>query len=144
MNRRLCRSGFTLIELLVVIAIIAIMSAALMPALSSVTDRSRVTECRANLCHIALALRAYHADYGQYPPQLQSLLPGQYVTDPDLLRCTHTGAFYFYAPPSGPNAQQIVVACADPATPVGRRPHGQHTSLVALERGGRVWEIRPE
>ena len=143
MHRRLCRSGFTLIELLVVIAIIAIMSAALMPAISSVTDRSRVTECRANLSHIALALRAYHADYGQYPPQLDSLLPGQYVADPDLLRCTHTGALYYYARPNGVNATDTLAACVDPATPSGQRPHGQRTSLVVLERGGRIRELRP-
>lgn len=141
MRRRLGRSGFTLIELLVVIAIMAIMSAALMPALSSITDRSRVVECRANLSHIALALRMYHADYGQYPPQLESLLPGQYITDPDLLRCTHTGALYFYARPAGLNQQDTLAACVDPATPVGQRPHGQHTSLVLLERGGRLREI---
>lgn len=143
MHRRLCRSGFTLIELLVVIAIIAIMSAALMPSLSSVTDRSRVTECRANLSHVALALRAYHSDYGQYPPHLTNLLPGQYVTDPNLIVCTHTGATYFYAAPAGINAAATLTACVNPATPIGQRPHGQRTSLVILERGGRVHELCP-
>ncbi|MCE5240922.1 prepilin-type N-terminal cleavage/methylation domain-containing protein [bacterium] len=141
MARRPTRQGFTLIELLVVIAIIAIMSAMLMPSLSSVTDRSRVTECRANLSHLALALQAYHADTGQYPPRLECLLPGGYVTDPDMVRCTHTGATYFYAPPTGADMRQIVVACTAPATPVGQRPHGQRTSLVVLERGGRVREV---
>ncbi|MGE5531514.1 MAG: type II secretion system protein [Bacteroidota bacterium] len=143
MHRRLGHSGFTLIELLVVIAIIAIMSAALMPALSSVTDRSRVTECRANLSHVALALRAYHSDYGGYPPQLDSLLPGQYVTDPDMLRCTHTGVLYYYALPKGLNPTDTLAACVDPATPSGQRPHGQRTSLVILERGGRIRELHP-
>jgi len=143
MPRRLRRSGFTLIELLVVIAIIAIMSAMLMPTLSSVTDRARVTVCRANLSHVALALRAYHADYGDYPTQLPDLLPGGYIADPDLLRCTHTGAWYYYARPTGTNLGDILAACVDPSTPVGQRPHGQHTSLVALERGGRIHEVRP-
>ncbi|MBU0607993.1 MAG: type II secretion system GspH family protein [Armatimonadetes bacterium] len=141
MPRRRRRSGFTLIELLVVIAIIAIMSAMLMPALSSVTDRARVTECRANLSHIALALRSYYADYGAYPPQLPALLPGGYIADPDLLRCTHTGGWYHYARPTGTGLGDVLAACVDPATPVGQRPHGQHTSLVVLERGGRVREL---
>lgn len=133
--------GFTLIELLVVLAIMAILSAMLMPSLSTVTDRSRVLECRSNLSHIALALRAYHADYGQYPPRLDSLATDQYVTDPAFLRCSHTGAGYYYRKPVGMKQRDILAACVDPATPSGQCPHGQRTSFVALERGGGLQEI---
>src|SRR5512142_334726 len=92
--------GFTLIELLVVIAIIAILAASLMPTLSSATDRSRVTECRAHLTHLSMALHMYHDDWGSYPATLDRLVGGGYVTNEDLLRCTRTGTYYYYAPPT--------------------------------------------
>ena len=84
--------GFTLIELLVVIAIIAILSAALMPAISSSLDGSRVTQCRSNLTHVAIALRMYYNDQGDYPPSLSALLDAGFITDDSLLRCTSHSA----------------------------------------------------
>jgi prepilin-type N-terminal cleavage/methylation domain-containing protein len=141
MPRRRASRGFTLIELLVVIAIIAILSATLMPALSSATDRSRVTECRANLTHVAMALRMYFDDYGRYPEALPQVAAGGYVTDDGLLRCTKTGDWYYYAPPdSRTPPEATVVACVALTTPAGQRPHAYRTSLVLLQRGGKIVE----
>jgi prepilin-type N-terminal cleavage/methylation domain-containing protein len=134
--------GFTLIELLVVIAIIAIMAAALMPAISSSLDRSRVTECRSNLTHLGLALRMYYTDYGAYPGELGALTRTGLVSDDALLRCTKTGAYYFYSPPP-PRAslEDTLAACVDPATPPGRRPHAYRNSLLILRKSGRIAEM---
>ncbi len=140
MNRR--SSGFTRIERLVVIAMIAIMAAALMPAVSSATDRARVTECRSNLTHIAIALRMYYNDQGAWPPDLEALYEAGFITDPSLLVCTKTGAHYHYARPGeGTPTDEIVCACVDPDTPDGERPHSFHHSMVGLQKGGRLIEI---
>jgi prepilin-type N-terminal cleavage/methylation domain-containing protein len=135
------RTGFTLIELLVVIAIIAIMSAALMPAFSSANDRARITECRAHLTTIGLALKMRLDDRGAYPPTLQALYDEGYVTDEAVLLCSKTGVHYHYAAPTrGGGPQAVVCACCDPKTPAGKRPHGFRGSLIVLEAGGGVRE----
>ncbi|MGC9320432.1 MAG: type II secretion system protein [Armatimonadota bacterium] len=134
--------AFTLIELLVVIAIIAIMAAALMLAVSSATDRARVTECESNLTHIAIALRMYFNDQGDYPPDLQTLHGTGFITDQSLLICTKTGARYYYEKPTADTpTDAIVCACVAPGTPDGERPHSYHHSFVALHKGGRLTEM---
>jgi type II secretion system protein G len=133
--------GFTLIELLVVIAIIAILSAALLPAISSSLDRARVTECRSNLTHVALALRMYYTDHGAYPRTLDALALTGLVTDDTLLRCTRTGAYYYYVPPPpGAPLDSTLAACTDPTTPAGQRPHDFRQSLLVLEKSGKIVE----
>jgi prepilin-type N-terminal cleavage/methylation domain-containing protein len=133
--------AFTLIELLVVIAIIAILTAAIMPAFSSANDRARITECRSHLTTIGLALKMRQEDKGAYPVTLGQLLQEGYLTDDAVVRCSKTGAEYFYrAPGRGSAATTIICACVDPHTPSGHRPHGFRSSLIFLQAGGGVRE----
>jgi prepilin-type N-terminal cleavage/methylation domain-containing protein len=135
------RRAFTLIELLVVIAIIAIVSAALMPAFSSANDRARITECRAHLTTIGLALKMRLDDRGAYPATLRQLYEEGYITDEMVLRCSKTGAEFHYDPPQrGEGPEAVVCACVDPSTPSGKRPHGFRTSLICLQAGGGIRE----
>ena len=55
MKVQLSKQGISLIELLVVIAIIGILSALLLPAIGSVREKSRITQCQSNVRQIALA-----------------------------------------------------------------------------------------
>ncbi len=55
--------GFTLIELLMVIAVIAVLSALLLPALSSARDKSRKAACLSNLRQIGIAIHGYAQDH---------------------------------------------------------------------------------
>ncbi|MBD3291557.1 MAG: prepilin-type N-terminal cleavage/methylation domain-containing protein [Armatimonadia bacterium] len=136
------RRGFTLIELLVVIAIIAIMSAVLMPAVTSTTDRARVSECRSNLTHVAIALKMYYNDQGAYPPEIETLHTMEFITDPGLMVCTKTGAHYHYAQPTDETATDaLVCSCVSPRTPDGERPHSYRHSYVALHKGGAITEV---
>ena len=134
--------GFTLIELLVVIAIIAILAATLMPAIPTSLDRSRVTECRSNLTHIAIALGMYYDDQGNYPPSLRALVDTGFITDDSMLCCTKTGAEYYYCQPTvGDSVATTVAACVDPAIPKGQRPHSFRNSLLVLQKGGKIVEV---
>lgn len=60
------RKGFTLIELLVVIAVIGILASLLLPALSSVLEKSKQMKCKANLSNIGKSMVLYKQDYGRH------------------------------------------------------------------------------
>ena len=60
--------GFTMVEILTVVGIIAILVAVLIPALTMVRRIAKETQQRAQLTAIDLALIAFKADYGDYPP----------------------------------------------------------------------------
>jgi prepilin-type N-terminal cleavage/methylation domain-containing protein len=51
--------GFTLIELLVVVAIISLLMAIMLPALTSVRERSRTAVCLSNLRQLSHAVSGF-------------------------------------------------------------------------------------
>jgi prepilin-type N-terminal cleavage/methylation domain-containing protein len=61
-------TGFTLIELLTVVTIIGILVALLLPAVQSAREAGRRVNCGNNVRQLALAIHAYHAAFGQFPP----------------------------------------------------------------------------
>jgi len=60
-------NGFTMVEVIIVVAIIAIMASIIVPKMSGARDSSKLTACKANLKHIAVAMELYaNENYGMY------------------------------------------------------------------------------
>ncbi|GAF88660.1 unnamed protein product, partial [marine sediment metagenome] len=64
------KKAFTLIELLVVIAIVGIIAAFLVPAMGSVRENARRSQCANNLRQIGIAWHLYLDDHNEkFPPE---------------------------------------------------------------------------
>lgn len=61
------RRGFTLIEILVVVGIIALLVGILLPALSKVQERAKVTQTTGLMQEFAKACDAFQQEFGRYP-----------------------------------------------------------------------------
>jgi prepilin-type N-terminal cleavage/methylation domain-containing protein/prepilin-type processing-associated H-X9-DG protein len=59
--------GFTLVELLVVITIIGMLMALVLPAINSVRENARRTQCAQNMDQIAMGAYSYAANKGNFP-----------------------------------------------------------------------------
>jgi len=62
------RTGFTLVEMLATVAIIAILISLIVPALTMVKRSADMARQRAQFHSIEIAIEAFRADFGDYPP----------------------------------------------------------------------------
>jgi prepilin-type N-terminal cleavage/methylation domain-containing protein len=77
--------GFTLVELLVVIAIIATLIAIMLPAVQSVRESARLSQCKNNVRQIALGCIQHEATQGMLPTKgARGGSKGEYTGDPDM------------------------------------------------------------
>ena len=63
-------SGFTLIELLIVIVILGILAGVVIFSVGGVTDTGAEAACKTDLKTIQVAVEAYRAKTGGYPPRI--------------------------------------------------------------------------
>jgi len=77
-------AAFTLIELLVSIAIIAMLLSIMLPTLSRVREKAKVTQCLSNLRQIGAALTAYDVENRRFPLTPYEL--GDHATFPASVR----------------------------------------------------------
>ncbi|WBQ07089.1 type II secretion system protein [Kribbella sp. CA-293567] len=61
-------SGFTLIELLIVVVILGVLSGIVVFAVSGIQDRGNAAACKTDKKTVLVAVEAYYAKNGAYPP----------------------------------------------------------------------------
>lgn len=81
--------GFTLVELLVVIVVLGILSGIVLFGVARFRSDATLAACKADLATVAVAADAYDARTGGYPPDLATLVSGQY------LKSTPAGTYTF-------------------------------------------------
>jgi prepilin-type N-terminal cleavage/methylation domain-containing protein len=100
--------GFTLVELLVVIAIIAILMAILLPALTMVREKARMTRCMSNMAQIYRGFALYaNENNGLCPPVGVGRTQGinnniltafyrwtKHLDNPYVCQCPSDGSFF--------------------------------------------------
>lgn len=73
------KKGFTFVELMAVMAIIATIIAIAMPRYFQGLERTKETALKQNLKEMRDAIDHYHADKGEYPNDLQTLVAERYL-----------------------------------------------------------------
>lgn len=66
------RTGFTILKLVVSASLISVLLALLLPAVQSVRESARLTQCRANLKEIGIGMHVYADSYRVFPTKADS------------------------------------------------------------------------
>lgn len=99
-GRRRSTPGFTLIELLVVLAVIALLLSMAAPRYFQHVERSREAVLLENLATMRDAIDQYHADTGQWPTSLGSLVEKHYMRALPKDPITNSAETWLAIPPS--------------------------------------------
>ncbi len=99
-GRRRSTPGFTLIELLVVLAVIALLLSMAAPRYFQHVERSREAVLLENLATMRDAIDQYHADTGQWPASLGSLVEKHYMRALPKDPITNSAETWLAIPPS--------------------------------------------
>jgi prepilin-type N-terminal cleavage/methylation domain-containing protein/prepilin-type processing-associated H-X9-DG protein len=92
------RPGLTLVELLVVIAIIGLVMALLLPAVQSVRESARRTQCGNNAKQLGLALLSYEQQSRYFPIGMRAPWSGQPTTNGEYHGYEWTYLIHFILP----------------------------------------------
>lgn len=68
------QAGFTLIELMIVIVILGVLAGIVIFAVGGITDNGNVAACKSDVKTVDVAVEAYKAKNGNYPPNLDPSL----------------------------------------------------------------------
>jgi general secretion pathway protein G len=76
------QAAFTLIELMLVVAVVAALALIAVPIYDGIVERARISQARADIAEISMALERHHTVAGGWPTSLDALPASVPRTDP--------------------------------------------------------------
>jgi general secretion pathway protein G len=74
------RAAFTLMEMLVVVAILVVLAGAAVPIYLNYLENAKRDRAKVDVTTLQTAIEAFKAEYGDYPPSLQTLTQADQAT----------------------------------------------------------------
>ncbi|MCX6810692.1 MAG: prepilin-type N-terminal cleavage/methylation domain-containing protein [Candidatus Berkelbacteria bacterium] len=108
------KRAFTLIELLIVIAIISIVSVFIIVSVRNAQSRARDVQRVADLAKINSAVQLYYRENGFYPPTLNVLVSGKYLTS--IPTDPKSGTYKYLLNSAGVSCYKILITSVENPT----------------------------
>ena len=96
--RRRRASGFTILELVVVLAILALLAGTATVGLMATLGRAKVSTTKNDIQTVGQAIQNFQVNQGRLPPDLQTLVVGEYLSKPSDIQDAWGNTFVYQAP----------------------------------------------
>lgn len=111
------KAGFTMIEIILVVVIIGILASIAVPRMGGKAEKAKISQAKANITALGMAIQEYEIVNGDYPPSLDSLLDeskGGPFMEKKVIPKDPWDKPFTYAAPGSHNTHTFDLSCTSP------------------------------